>query len=149
MWAGRLQAVEARKILFVTATVRIDNSLTLETQAKGQDSNPEPKSLRDWGQRGCLLRFLGVKTLQAEAKNDGPDDETSQTTGIITPNGGVIKAPNRGNKIPTINFMSLKSTAAINQESPPGEGIGPKPHPMTTALEKENQVVNLRFFTNE
>ncbi|KAJ9074860.1 hypothetical protein DSO57_1002291 [Entomophthora muscae] len=39
--------------------VRIDNSLTLETQAKGRDLNPEPKSLRaakpgDQGLPACI-----------------------------------------------------------------------------------------------
>ncbi|KAJ9083124.1 hypothetical protein DSO57_1037878 [Entomophthora muscae] len=90
--------------------VRIDNSLTLETWAKGQDLNPEPKYPQAAGpgnQEAACPCFPGVKPQQAEANNDGPNGEASQTNGIIAPNGGVIKAPNGGNRIPTISFMSL------------------------------------------
>ncbi|KAJ9076643.1 hypothetical protein DSO57_1024191 [Entomophthora muscae] len=97
--------------------VRIDNSFTLETQAQGQDSNLDPESLRAAGpenQEATCLRFPGVEPPQSEAKNDSPSDEASQTKEIIAPNGGVIKAPNEGNKIPTISFISLKSTLVAN-----------------------------------
>ncbi|KAJ9077047.1 hypothetical protein DSO57_1020310 [Entomophthora muscae] len=116
------------------------------------DLNPDPESLQAAGpkdQGAACLYFPGVKLPQAEVKNDGTDDEASQTKGIIAPNNGTIKAPNGGNKIPTISFMSLKATPAANQESPPGEGTGLRPNPMTTTLEKDNQVASLRFLTNE
>ncbi|KAJ9081361.1 hypothetical protein DSO57_1015441, partial [Entomophthora muscae] len=92
---------------------RIYNSFTLETQAQRQDSNPDPESpraARPEDQGTACPRFPGVKPLQAETKNDVSNGEASQTKGIITPNGGVIKVPNEGNKIPTISLMSLKST---------------------------------------
>ncbi|KAJ9080244.1 hypothetical protein DSO57_1027185 [Entomophthora muscae] len=49
---------------------------------------------RPGDQGAACLRLSGVKNPQAEANNDGSNDETSQTKGIITPKGGVIKAPN-------------------------------------------------------
>ncbi|KAJ9063958.1 hypothetical protein DSO57_1035464 [Entomophthora muscae] len=124
----------------------------LETRVQGQDLNPDPEFL--WAtspkdQRAACLPFPEVEPLQAEAKNDDSNNETSQTKGIIAPNEGTIKVPNGGNKIPTISFMSLKATPATNQESPPGKGMGPQPNPMTTTLEQDNQVDNLRFSTNE
>ncbi|KAJ9062254.1 hypothetical protein DSO57_1012702 [Entomophthora muscae] len=124
-----------------TLSVRIDSSFPLETRAQGWDSTPEPESL----QAACL-RFPGVEPLRAEANNDGPNDEASQTKGIIAPNKETIKAPNGGNRILTISFMSLKTTPAANQESPPGEGTGLRPDPMATTLEQDNQVANLRSF---
>ncbi|KAJ9083726.1 hypothetical protein DSO57_1031817 [Entomophthora muscae] len=135
-----------------TLNVRIDNSFPLETRAQGQDLNPDSESLQAAGpkdQGAACLRFPEVKPPQAEAKNDDPNDEASQTKGIITPNEGTIKAPNGGNKILTISFMSLKATPAANQESPPGEGTSPWPNPMTTTLEQDNQVANLRFLINK
>ncbi|KAJ9051183.1 hypothetical protein DSO57_1007024 [Entomophthora muscae] len=113
----------------------------LETQAQGRDSNPDPESLRAAGpenQGATCPRFTGVKLPQAEAKNDGPNGEVSQTKGINAPNEGTIKAPNGGNKILAISFMSLKATSAVNQESPSEEGTGLRPKPMTTTLEQDN-----------
>ncbi|KAJ9081217.1 hypothetical protein DSO57_1017061 [Entomophthora muscae] len=104
---------------------------------------------RPGDQGAACLRFSRVKPPQAEAKNDGPNDEASQTKGIIAPNEGVIKAPNGGNKIPTISSMSLKSTLVANQETSPEEDMGLWPNPMTTTLEQDDQVANLRFLTNE
>ncbi|KAJ9075821.1 hypothetical protein DSO57_1032003 [Entomophthora muscae] len=62
--------------------------------AQGRNSNPDPEST----QAACL-RFPEVELPQAEAKNDGPNDEAGQTKGIIAPNKGTIKAPNGGNKV--------------------------------------------------
>ncbi|KAJ9083930.1 hypothetical protein DSO57_1029490 [Entomophthora muscae] len=135
----------------ITKSVRIDNSFTLKTWTQGWDSNPDPES--PWatrpGDRGAACpRFPGVKPQQAEAKNDGPNGEASQTKGIIAPNGGVIKAPNGGNKISTISFMSLKFTLVDDQESSPEEGTGPRPDPMTNTLEQDKQVAKSNFLTN-
>ncbi|KAJ9078974.1 hypothetical protein DSO57_1001188 [Entomophthora muscae] len=135
----------------IPTPVRINNSFPLETQAQGRDSNPDPKYLQAAGpedQGATFLSFPGVKLPQAEAKNDGPNGKASQTKGIIAPNEETIKAPNGGNKISTISFMSLKATPAVNQESPSEEGTGLRPNPMTTTLEQDNQVANLRFLTN-
>ncbi|KAJ9068881.1 hypothetical protein DSO57_1024204 [Entomophthora muscae] len=128
---------------------RIDNSFTLETRAR---VNPGPKSPQAAGpgdQGAAFLRFPGVEPLQAEAKNDGSNGEASQTKGIIAPNEGVIKAPNGGNKIPNISFMSLKSTLVANQDPSLEEGTGLWPNPMTTTLEQDNQVANSSLLTNE
>ncbi|KAJ9082225.1 hypothetical protein DSO57_1006334 [Entomophthora muscae] len=117
-----------------------------------EDLNPDPEFLRAASpkyQGAAYPHCPGVKPLQAEAKNDGPNDEASQPKIIIAPNKGIIKVPNRGNKIPTISLMSLKITPAANQESPPGEGTGLQLNPMTATLEQDNQVSNLRFLTNE
>ncbi|KAJ9066953.1 hypothetical protein DSO57_1004715 [Entomophthora muscae] len=136
---------------WVGKSASINNSLTLETQAKGWDSNPKPKSPQAAGlgdKEAACLCFPGVKPLQAEAKNDGLNGEASQTNRIIATKGEVIKVPNRGNKIPTISFMSLKSTLVANQEPSPETGTGPRPDLVTTTLEQDNQVVNSRFLTN-
>ncbi|KAJ9086313.1 hypothetical protein DSO57_1005303 [Entomophthora muscae] len=45
--------------------------------------------------------------------------------------------------------MSLKSTLVANQEPSPEEDTGLQHDPMTTTLEQDNQVANLRFLTNE
>ncbi|KAJ9063266.1 hypothetical protein DSO57_1001704 [Entomophthora muscae] len=123
-----------------------------KTWAQEWDSNPDPDSLRAAGpkdQRAACLCFPGVMPLQAEANNDGLNDEESQIKVAIAPNKETIKAPNGGNKIPIISFMSLKATLAANQNSPPGEGTGPRPDPMTTTLEQDNQVANFKFLTSE
>ncbi|KAJ9074288.1 hypothetical protein DSO57_1007978 [Entomophthora muscae] len=82
-------------------TFRIEHSSTCDTWAQGQNSNPDPESPQAAGpgdQGTACLCFPGMKPLQAEANNDGPNGEVSQTKGIIAPNEGVIKAPNGGNK---------------------------------------------------
>ncbi|KAJ9061584.1 hypothetical protein DSO57_1019035 [Entomophthora muscae] len=132
--------------------IRIDNSFTLEIQAQGQDLNPDHEFLQTAGpgdQGAACPHFPGVKPLQAEANNHGPNDESSQNKGTIAPNEGVIKAPNGGNKITAISFMSLKSKLVSNQEPSLEEGTGLWPGPMTTTLEQDNQVANLRSLTNE
>ncbi|KAJ9048351.1 hypothetical protein DSO57_1035846 [Entomophthora muscae] len=132
--------------------VRIDNSYTLETRAQEQESNPGPEypqAARPGDQGTTCQSFSGVKPPQAEAKNDGPNGEASQIKGIIAQNGGLIKAPNGSNKILTISFMSLNSTLVANQEPSLEEGMGPQPNPMTTTLEQDNQVANLRSLINE
>ncbi|KAJ9084228.1 hypothetical protein DSO57_1026646 [Entomophthora muscae] len=110
----------------------IDNYFPLETRAQGKDLSPDPEFL--WAtnpkdQRATCLRFPEVEPLQAEAKNDDSNNETSQTKGTIAPTEGKIKAPNGGNKIPTISFMSLKGTPATNQESPPRKRHEPTAQP--------------------
>ncbi|KAJ9049156.1 hypothetical protein DSO57_1027607 [Entomophthora muscae] len=108
------------------ATFRIDNSFTLETWSQGWDSNPGPESLWAAGPMDCgaaCLYFPDVKPLQAEAKNNGPNGKASQTKGISTPNGGVIKAPKEGNKIPTISFMRLKSILVAHLSHPQMEAL--------------------------
>ncbi|KAJ9084695.1 hypothetical protein DSO57_1021599 [Entomophthora muscae] len=120
--------------------VRTDYSFTLKTQAQGRALNPDPGLLRaiiPGDQGATCLRFPGIGPPQAEAKNNDPNGEASQTKGIIAPNGGVIKAPNRGNKIPTISFMGLKSTLVANQEPSLEEGTGLWPNPMTIPLEQD------------
>ncbi|KAJ9072032.1 hypothetical protein DSO57_1031383 [Entomophthora muscae] len=129
---------------FPLVTVRIDNSFPLGTWAQEWDLNPDPES----PQAACP-RFPEVKPPQAEAKNDGPNSKADQTKGISATNGRVIKAPNGGNVILTISFMSLKSALTSNQESFPERGTGPRPYPMTTTLEQDNQVADLRSLTNE
>ncbi|KAJ9089411.1 hypothetical protein DSO57_1013350 [Entomophthora muscae] len=115
-------------------SVSIDNSFPLEAQAQGRDSNPDPEFLQATSpkdQGATCLRFLGLSSR------------------IIAPNKGTINIPNGGNKISTISFMSLKATPVANQDSPPGEGTGLQPNPMTTALKQDNQLVNSRSLTSE
>ncbi|KAJ9081996.1 hypothetical protein DSO57_1008953 [Entomophthora muscae] len=147
-----IQQEEVHHYLYLSGIVRIVNYFPLENRAQGWDLNPDPEFLRATGpkdQGATCLRFPEVKPLQDEANNDGPNGEASQTKGISAPNGGLIKALNGGNKISTISFMSLKSTLVANQETSLGEGTGPRPNPMTTTLEQDNQVANSRSLTNE
>ncbi|KAJ9073867.1 hypothetical protein DSO57_1011982 [Entomophthora muscae] len=116
-------------------SVRIDNFLPLENWAQGQDSNPDSEPL--WA---ACPHFPGVNPPRAEANNDCPKGEASQTKGIITLNEEVIKVPNRGNKIPIIHFMGLKTTLVSNQDASPEESTGPGSGPMTVTQEQENQV---------
>ncbi|KAJ9081050.1 hypothetical protein DSO57_1018671 [Entomophthora muscae] len=140
VWAGvSLQVFQGPGFVIrvVGILVRIDNSFTLETWAQGQDLNPDPESLQATGpgdQGAACLRFPGVKPLQAEAKNDGPNGEASQTKEIIEPNGGLHE---------------FKSTLVTNQEPSLEEGMGLWPDPMTTTLEQDNQAAKLRSLTNE
>ncbi|KAJ9063327.1 M-phase phosphoprotein 8 [Entomophthora muscae] len=132
--------------------VRIGNSFSLETQDQDWDSNPDPESPQAAGpmdQGATCPRFPEVKLPQAEAKNDGPKGKASQAKGISAPNGGVIKASNGGNEIPTISFISFKSKLVTNHEPSPERSTGLQPNPMTTTLEQDNQVSNLRSLTNE
>ncbi|KAJ9065227.1 hypothetical protein DSO57_1021810 [Entomophthora muscae] len=70
--------------------VRIFNSSSLETWAREQELNPDPRSPRAAGpvdQRTTRLRFSGIEPLQADAENVDPCSETGQTKEIIAPNG--------------------------------------------------------------
>ncbi|KAJ9089341.1 hypothetical protein DSO57_1013923 [Entomophthora muscae] len=124
--------------------VRIDNSSSLETWAQEQDSSPDPRF--PWATCLCSPE---VEPPQADTKNVGPYGKTGQTKGINPPNGGLIKAPNGGTKMATISFMNLKSKLVANQELSLEGGTGLQPDPMTTTLEQDNQVANLRFLINE
>ncbi|KAJ9061709.1 hypothetical protein DSO57_1017961 [Entomophthora muscae] len=46
-------------------------------------------------------------------------------------------------------MLAQMSTSATNQELTQERGTGPQPSPMTTTLEQDNQVANLRFLINE
>ncbi|KAJ9080957.1 hypothetical protein DSO57_1019490 [Entomophthora muscae] len=135
-----------------TLSVRIDNSSSLETRAREQESNPNPGSPWAAGPVDCRTsrpRFSGIKPPQADTKNVGPCSETGQTKEIIAPNGRLITAPNGGTEATTISFMNLKSTPVTNQEPTQERGTGPRPGPMTLTLKQDNQVAKLRFLTNE
>ncbi|KAJ9074120.1 hypothetical protein DSO57_1009447 [Entomophthora muscae] len=100
----------------------------------GWDLNPDPELLQATGpedQGAACPSFPGVEFPQAEAKNDCLKGEASQTKEIITPDEGVIKAPNRGNKIPTICFMDLENALVANQDVSPEKSTSPGPDPMT------------------
>ncbi|KAJ9083427.1 hypothetical protein DSO57_1034821 [Entomophthora muscae] len=88
--------------------------------------------------RAACSHFPEVKPPQADAKNVGPNGEASQIKEISVPNRGLIKAPNGGNRISTISFMSWKSTLVTNQESSPEGGTDPWPKPMTTTPKQDN-----------
>ncbi|KAJ9060734.1 hypothetical protein DSO57_1027780 [Entomophthora muscae] len=138
--------------LNILLNVRIDYSSSLETQAWEQDLNPNPRFPQAAGpmdQRASCLCSPEVKSLQADTKNVGSYGKTGQTKKINAPNEGLIKAPNGGTKMTTISFMNLKSMLVANQEPSPEGGAGLQPNLMTTALEQDNQVANLRFLTNE
>ncbi|KAJ9077439.1 hypothetical protein DSO57_1016745 [Entomophthora muscae] len=120
--------------------------------AQDWNSNPDPENLQATSPKDQGVahpRILGVKPLQAEAKSDYPKDKASQTREITAPKEGLIKAPNGGKEIPTISFMSLKSTLVVNQEPSPEEVTGLWPNLMTTPLEQDNQVANYRSLTDE
>ncbi|KAJ9090374.1 hypothetical protein DSO57_1003110 [Entomophthora muscae] len=129
----------------------IDNSSSLETWAREQESNPNPGSPWAAGpvdRRTARPHFTGIKSPQADTENVGPCSETGQKKEIIAPNGRLITAPNGGTEAATISFMNLKSTPAANQEPTQERGTGPQPGPMTTTLKQDNQVAKSRFLTN-
>ncbi|KAJ9053076.1 hypothetical protein DSO57_1027685 [Entomophthora muscae] len=132
--------------------VRIDNSSSLETQSREQESNPDPGSPRAAGpvdRRTARLHFSGINSPQADTENVGPHNETGQTKEIIAPNRRLITAPNGGTEAATISFMNLKSTPVANQEPSQERGTSLRPDPMTTTLKQDKQVAKLRFLTNE
>ncbi|KAJ9056504.1 hypothetical protein DSO57_1032450 [Entomophthora muscae] len=136
----------------ITTSVSIDNSSSLETQAREQELNPDPGFLQAAGpvdRRTTHPRFFGIESPQADTKNVDPCSKKSQTKEIIAPNERLITAPNKGTDLATISFMNLKSTPVTNQEPSPGKGTGLQPNLMTTTLKQANQVANLRFLTNE
>ncbi|KAJ9068276.1 hypothetical protein DSO57_1030360 [Entomophthora muscae] len=105
----------------VIPTVRIDTSSLLETRAQEQKSNPDPGSLWAAGlvdRRTACLRFSEIESPQTDVEKVDPCGKKSQNKEIITPNGGLITAPNRGTDLATISFINLKSTPATNQEQP-------------------------------
>ncbi|KAJ9082119.1 hypothetical protein DSO57_1007451 [Entomophthora muscae] len=114
--------------------LRIDNSSFLETRAREQESNPHPGFLwaaRLVDRRTACLRFSGIESPQAEFKKVDPCSKKRQTKESITPNGGLITAPNGGTDLATISFINLKSTPVTNQELTHERGTGPWPGPMT------------------
>ncbi|KAJ9048715.1 hypothetical protein DSO57_1032189 [Entomophthora muscae] len=108
---------------------RIDNSSSLETQAREQESNPDPRPPRPPGLWTARPRISGIEPPQADTKNVGPCSETSQTKEIFAPNGRLITAPIGGTDLATISFMNLKATPATNQEPTQeiGQACGPVP----------------------
>ncbi|KAJ9075250.1 hypothetical protein DSO57_1037868 [Entomophthora muscae] len=132
--------------------VRIDNSSSLEARAQERESNPNPSfpwAAGPMDQRDACPHLPEVEPPQADTKNVDSCSKTSQTKEVIAPNGRLITAPNGGTDLATISFMNLKSKSATNQEMAQERGTGPWPNPMTTTLDQDNQVANLRFLTNE
>ncbi|KAJ9063690.1 hypothetical protein DSO57_1038286, partial [Entomophthora muscae] len=122
------------------------------TRSQEQESNPEPGFL--WAARPvdcgtAHLRLSGIEPLQADTEHIDLCSKKRQTKEIITPNGGLITAPNGGTDLATISFINLKSTPATNQESTQERGTGPQPSPMTLTLKQDDQAAKLRFLTNE
>ncbi|KAJ9060031.1 hypothetical protein DSO57_1035189 [Entomophthora muscae] len=131
----------------LTHFVKIVNSSPLETQAREWDSNPGPGSL--WAARpmdrwAAHLCFLGIKHLQAKAPVSSQSQNTDTSPTIVAPKEEPIKLPNEGRDGTYVNFRSLKSSQATNQEPIQERGTGPRPSPMTTTLKQDNQVVRTR-----
>ncbi|KAJ9089910.1 hypothetical protein DSO57_1008308 [Entomophthora muscae] len=136
----------------LTGSVRIDNFSPLELQAQERESNPEPGFPRAAGPEDCKTdhpHFSGIEPLRADVEEDDPPRKVDQAEEIIALSGMPITTPNGGNQATTISFMSLKSSPATNQEPTQGRGTGPRPGPMTTTLEQDNQVAKLGVLTNE
>ncbi|KAJ9089121.1 hypothetical protein DSO57_1016217 [Entomophthora muscae] len=132
--------------------VKNEKLLPLENQAKEQDSNPNFIPLQAAGpkaQGATGLGFAMVEPLQAKDKSNCLNNEASQTQATNLPNKGLIKAPNGGNKTPTISFMRFKAMPVANEELILGRGTGLWPDPMTATIGPENQVINLRILANE
>ncbi|KAJ9085714.1 hypothetical protein DSO57_1011183 [Entomophthora muscae] len=109
--------------------VRIDNSSSLETWAREQESNTQPwipSGRQACGPRDRPSAFPGIEPPQDDTKNVDPCSEKSQTKEIIAPNGRLITVPNGGTDLATISFINLKSTPATNQEPSPGKRHGPR-----------------------
>ncbi|KAJ9062842.1 hypothetical protein DSO57_1006290 [Entomophthora muscae] len=135
-----------------TVTVRIDNSLPLETRAQGQDLSPEPEFLQAAGpmdQKPVCLRFSDNKPPQAEAPSKSQSQNTSAGSTMVVPKEELLELPNGGREGASLNFMNLKSSQVTIQIQLPKENTGFGPNPVTTAQNKENQVTNLDILTNE
>ncbi|KAJ9079720.1 hypothetical protein DSO57_1032586 [Entomophthora muscae] len=108
--------------------IRIDNYSSLETQAQELESNLEPRFLWAAGPVDCRtahLSFSGIEPPQADTKHIDPCGRKSQTKGIVTPNGGLITAPNGGTDLAIISFMNLKSTPTKKSRANPDKRHGP------------------------
>ncbi|KAJ9071790.1 hypothetical protein DSO57_1033549 [Entomophthora muscae] len=130
----------------------IENSFPLETQAQEQDSNPNPGYPWATGPVDCsaaCLCFFGIKPLQAEAPAKPQSQNTSTSSTMVAPEEEPLKFPNGGRDDAYVNFMILKSSQVTNQEPTQERGTGPRPDPMTTTLEQDNQVAELGATTNE
>ncbi|KAJ9056882.1 hypothetical protein DSO57_1028195 [Entomophthora muscae] len=117
-----------------------------------QESNLKPGFLWAAGPVDCRTtrpHFSGIEPPQADTKCIDPCGTKRQTKEIITPNGGLITAPNGDTDLETISFSNLKSTPATNQEPTQERGTGPQPGPMTSTLKQDNQAAKSRFLTNE
>ncbi|KAJ9054528.1 hypothetical protein DSO57_1013401 [Entomophthora muscae] len=133
----------------VTVLVRIDNSLPLETQAQGRDSNSEPEFLWATGpidQEPAHPRFAEVELLQAKTPAKSQNQNTSTGSTMVVPKEEPLKLPNGDRKVASMNFMNLKYSWVTNQIQLPKENPGFGPNPVTTA---KNQVTNLDVLTNE
>ncbi|KAJ9087808.1 hypothetical protein DSO57_1029357 [Entomophthora muscae] len=97
--------------------VRIDNSLPLKTWAQGQDLNPEPEFLRAAGpmdQEPVHLCFAEVELPQAEAPAKSQIQNTSAGSTMVAPKEELLKLPNGGREVASVNFMNLKSSWVTN-----------------------------------
>ncbi|KAJ9085187.1 hypothetical protein DSO57_1016339 [Entomophthora muscae] len=153
MWSAThsIDKSESPEVADDAPSVRIDNSPPLKPQAQEQESNTEPGFPRAAGlmdRRTARPHFSGVEPPRADAEDDGPPSETDQAKEIIALSGVTITTSNGGNQAATISFMSLNSSPATNQEPTQGRGTGPRPGPMTTTLEQDNQVTKLGVMTN-
>ncbi|KAJ9071850.1 hypothetical protein DSO57_1033065 [Entomophthora muscae] len=129
----------------------IENSSSLETRAQEQVLNPKLEFLWAAGPVNCgtaHLRFSGIEPPQADTEHIDPCSKKRQNKEIIAPNGVLITTPNEGTDLATISFMNLKSMPATNQEQTQERDTGPRPGPMTSTPEQDNQAAKLRFLTN-
>ncbi|KAJ9050987.1 M-phase phosphoprotein 8 [Entomophthora muscae] len=132
--------------------VRIDNSFPLGTQGQEWDSNPDPDPPRAAGpmdQEAAYPHFLETEPPQAEASTKFQSQNTRTSWAMVLPKEELLKLPNGGRESSSVNFIYLKSSWVTNQIQSPKEKTGFRPNPMTTAQNKENQVTNLDFPTNE
>ncbi|KAJ9061078.1 hypothetical protein DSO57_1024196 [Entomophthora muscae] len=123
-----------------------------ETWAQEQESKPKPEFLWATGpvDRGTTHQhFSGIEPPQADTECIDPCSKKRQTKEIITPNGGLITAPNGGTDLATISVINSKSTPATNQEPTQERGTGLQPGPMILSLKQDNQAAKSRFLTNE
>ncbi|KAJ9082964.1 hypothetical protein DSO57_1039442, partial [Entomophthora muscae] len=126
--------------------------MTVMGLVQEKELNPNPGFLwasRPVDCRTACLPFSGIEPPQADIKHIDPCSKMSQTKEIITPNGGLITAPNGDTDLATISLINLKSTPATNQEPTQERGMGLQPGPKTLTLKQDNQAAKLRFLTNE
>ncbi|KAJ9073131.1 hypothetical protein DSO57_1019902 [Entomophthora muscae] len=80
-------------------------------------------------QGAICLNFFGIDSPQAEAENTFKDKDISTKLEFTAPDERQDKLHNEGKEIPTISFMSLKSTQMTNQDSSPEENSELKASP--------------------
>ncbi|KAJ9068249.1 hypothetical protein DSO57_1030543 [Entomophthora muscae] len=131
--------------------VRIDNSSSLETQAKEQGSNPEPGFLWASGpvNRGtACLRFSGIEPPQADTKRIDPcttNQEQTQERGTGLWPGPMTSTPEQDNQAAKLRFLTNGRTPRPGAILPPLDPSTQFPWPWPSQCLDGPPMENVKF----